>query len=89
VEVVSTFFNFRGAHPAQVGADIDEFDGWAVWSGTSFAAPRVVAAMAEHMRTPGATVSAHKAVREVIDEADGDRITLLGKVVLPWKRQQP
>jgi hypothetical protein len=80
VEVVSTFFaNYDGSHPAQAGDDFDEFKGWAVWSGTSFAAPRVLAVLAKHMRTTGS--SAHEAVRAVIDAAGLERQPLLGVVV--------
>ncbi len=45
VDVVNCFFNsFNGDMP-QLDAmgDPDQFEGWAVWSGTSFAAPAVVA----------------------------------------------
>ena len=80
VEVVSTFFaGFNGAHPSQAGDEIDEFDGWAVWSGTSFAAPRVVAELAAHIRDTGS--NAHESVRDVIDLADRERIPQLGKVI--------
>ncbi|MDH3260586.1 MAG: S8 family serine peptidase [Acidimicrobiia bacterium] len=80
VEVVSTFFtNFNGSHPSQAGDDIDEFCGWAAWSGTSFAAPRVVAALAHHMRTTN--TSAHEAVQQIIDAPNLERKALLGTVV--------
>ena len=80
VEVVSTFFtDFNGSHPSQAGDDIDEFGGWAAWSGTSFAAPRVLAALAHHMRT--AKTSALEAVQHVIDGPNLERKTLLGTVV--------
>ncbi len=78
VEVVSTFFEFDGAHPARAGGDIDNFAGWAVWSGTSFAAPRVVAELAAWMVDHGG--SPHDAVREVIDQGE-ERIPLLGTVI--------
>jgi hypothetical protein len=80
VEVVSTFFtDFNGSHPSQAGDDIDEFVGWASWSGTSFAAPRVLAALAHHMRT--AKTSALEAVQHVIDGPNLERKTLLGTVI--------
>jgi hypothetical protein len=46
VDVVSTFFEFQGEQPAVSGVDYDNYHGWAKWSGTSFAAPRVAAALA-------------------------------------------
>jgi hypothetical protein len=44
VNVVSTYFDFtETAGPSRV------FEGWAAWSGTSFAAPKVAAAVAHDM----------------------------------------
>ena len=80
VDVVSTFFSrFEG--PAQAppgGTDPDDFDEWAVWSGTSFAAPVVVAALARQMQS-GATAA--EAVARVIDAPALLRIPDLGTVV--------
>ncbi len=51
VDLVSGFFdNFDGGFEAVVPdsvPDIDHFTGWAMWSGTSFSTPAVVAALAE------------------------------------------
>jgi hypothetical protein len=70
VDVVSTFFT----------RDAEEFAGWARWSGTSFAAPVVVGALAAAIRrTPGLT--AQQAVAEVIDDPTLMRIPGLGTVV--------
>jgi hypothetical protein len=80
VEVVSTFFaNFFGSHPSQAGHDIDDFAGWAVWSGTSFAAPRVVAELAREIQDRG--VSAHEAVKDLIDAPGLERVPLLGTII--------
>ncbi|MCJ7754318.1 MAG: S8 family serine peptidase, partial [Thermoanaerobaculales bacterium] len=80
VEVVSTFFaNYDGRHPAQAGDDIDEFNGWAVWSGTSFAAPRVLAKLAREMQDKGS--SPHKAVQDLIDAPGLERLPLLGTII--------
>lgn len=78
-DVVSAFFEgYDGAEPPVDGVDPDRFDGWAIWSGTSFAAPRVLAALAREIgdgRTP------HEAVDHLID-ADGlERKPMLGTVV--------
>jgi len=51
--VVSSFFHsFNGKRdpiPGVDPVDPDKFDGWAKWSGTSFAAPLVAAALVRHM----------------------------------------
>ena len=62
-DIVSCFFaNFDGAQPPINGMDPDEFEQWATWSGTSFAGPVVVAALANemnvHRRCAGAAVQA-------------------------------
>ena len=46
---------------------LEAFDGWACWSGTSFAAPHVTAAIALHMRGTGLT--ARQAAHAVLAEA--------------------
>jgi subtilisin family serine protease len=74
VDIVSTFFT-------EWKRDKDEeFTGWARWSGTSFAAPAVVGALAAAMqRRPGMTPK--EAVAEVIDDPTLMRIPGLGTVV--------
>ncbi len=48
VDVVSTFFTaFDDQDPN--GVCVDQYRGWASWSGTSFAAPKVAAAIAQQM----------------------------------------
>ncbi len=80
-DVVSSFFQgFNGAEPPDAaGADPDNFDGWAQWSGTSFAAPRVVAALARRVHDG---LSPQQAVVDLIDNGQPD-IPMLGTVVLP------
>ena len=81
VDIVSWFFTeYDGLDTASAGApDPDRFHSWARWSGTSFAAPMVVAALAREMATYG--VSAADAVGRVIDGADLLTLPDLGTVV--------
>jgi Subtilase family len=78
VELVSRFFDgFKGK---AIGMpDPDDFDGWARWSGTSFSAPIVVAALAREMKR--ANCSASEAVARVIDAPGLMRIPGLGAVI--------
>jgi hypothetical protein len=77
VDVVSTFFRWR--QPSN-GQDYAE---WVSWSGTSFAAPAVTAALARAMREG---LSAEQAVERLIDAPRLLRLTDLGTVVNqdPW-----
>jgi hypothetical protein len=81
VDVVSSFFSsFQG--PAQPttkgGTDPDDFAEWATWSGTSFAAPVVVAALARELQ---AGASPADAVARVVDAPGLLRIPDLGAIV--------
>lgn len=80
VDVVSLFFKgFDGAEPPdQQGQDEDRFDGWAIWSGTSFSAPRVVAALARLLQ---AGTDPSSAVDQLIDDENLERRPMLGTVV--------
>jgi Subtilase family len=79
VDVVSTFFT--GWKPGPGDKQLDE---WVRWSGTSFATPAVVGALARAMREGIAT--AREAVERVIDDPGLFRIPGLGTVVnqTPW-----
>jgi hypothetical protein len=80
VDLVSTFFTgVDGPQPETDGYDPDEFDGCALWSGTSFSAPIVAGALAHQALTRGVTV--HQAVERVIDDPALLRIPGLGTVV--------
>ena len=81
VDVVSSFFSsFQGPAqpPSPGGTDPDDFAEWAMWSGTSFAAPVVVAALARQLQ---GGASPDVAVARVIDAPALLRIPDLGTIV--------
>jgi hypothetical protein len=78
VDLLSAFF--RDVDGTEAGPAVPgHFDGWALWSGTSFAAPVVVGALAATMAAVGC--SAAEAVNRVIDAPALMRIPYLGTVV--------
>ncbi len=79
VDLISSFFGFNGANVAINGVDIDDFRGWAYWSGTSFSVPIVVAALINDMRLRGRT--GKEAVDAIIDAPHLARIPCLGTIV--------
>jgi hypothetical protein len=80
-DLESAFFRgFNGNNDPVNGVDIDDFDGWAVWSGTSFAAPMVVAALIREMRIRD--LNGRQAVEHLIDGPGRTRIPNLGTVVI-------
>lgn len=80
VELVSSFFaDFDGDFPLMNTVDVDRFAGWATWSGTSFAAPVVVAALAREMVT--GDCDAAEAVARVVRAPHLARVPGLGTVV--------
>ncbi len=82
-DVVSIFFEgFDGAGPPEQNYDPDRFDGWAHWSGTSFAAPAVVAVLA---RAVGQGTTSHDAVAQLVDHQELARKPMLGTIVDPTK----
>ena len=80
-ELVSSFYaRFNGKVAPQRGQeDPDKFASWAQWTGTSFAAPVVVAALMRHMALT--KVNANQAVEMLIDGANLGRIPGLGAVI--------
>jgi NAD(P)-dependent dehydrogenase (short-subunit alcohol dehydrogenase family) len=80
VDIVSSFFaQFDGREVPSGGQDIDMFRAWAMWSGTSFAAPVVAGALVREMRIAGCTPA--QAVQRVIDAPALGRIPGLGTIV--------
>lgn len=55
--VLSTFVHWDGPIEGESLTDIEHFRGWARWDGTSFAAPKVSAAIAEAVATSGGSTS--------------------------------
>ncbi len=79
-DLVSSFFShFDGDLPRINGIDSDDFDDWATWSGTSFAAPVVVAALAREM--VATNCSARQAVDRVIRAPHLARLPNMGTIV--------
>jgi subtilisin family serine protease len=76
--VVSSFFNFDG--PVGSSPTPEDFTGYATWSGTSFAAPRVAAAVAARAAARG--VPAAVAAAELLDPADHPSMPDLGVLVV-------
>jgi hypothetical protein len=78
VDIVSTFFT-----NLEPPLDMADYDTWVRWSGTSFAAPAVVGALARAMR---AGLDGEEAVDRLIDDPGLLRIPDLGTVVnqRPW-----
>lgn len=98
VDIVSTFFNYSaGREREKYGVDPDEFQGWAIWSGTSFAAPVVVGVLARTMQAavlqeaaqaaqsggapPDPEYSPYDAVEAIIDQEGLFRLRCYGTVV--------
>jgi len=80
-DVLSTFFHrFNGPAPnGPYGEDPDDFKGWALWSGTSFAAPAVVGNLARLMM--GNSLSTKHAVDRLINNFSLTVIPQLGTIV--------
>jgi hypothetical protein len=79
VGVASTFVSFDGTRPPVRGVDPDLFQGYAVWSGTSFAAPAVAGRIAARAAAEG--VDAVTAADRVLDPASHPVLAGLGVAV--------
>jgi subtilisin family serine protease len=78
-DLVSAFFTWNGDRLPVDGVDPDDFREWAMWSGTSFSTPMVVAALCREIMTTGCDAAA--AVERVIRAPHLMRIPCLGTVV--------
>jgi subtilisin family serine protease len=79
VRVASCFVRFDGPLPRVKGLDPDEFQGYAAWSGTSFAAPAVAGTIAG--LAAAEDLPAVAAADRVLDPAAGRLLPDLGVVV--------
>lgn len=77
--VISSFFTFDG--PVGASSTPEDFTGYAAWSGTSFAAPRVAGAIAARAAAQG--VSASAAAAEILDPTEHPSMPDLGVLVEP------
>ena len=79
--LISAFYDsFTGSLPAGPGGiDPDDFDDWAQWTGTSFSAPVVTAAIARHMAFTGSTAAI--SATALVDSAGLFRYPGLGTVI--------
>ena len=78
-DLCSSFVHFDGAAPAIHRADPDDFDGYARWSGTSFAAPAVAGEIAARREAAGTTAA--EAAATLLDPSSTQCLPGLGAVV--------
>jgi Subtilase family len=89
VDVASAFWGFDGAEGRDGCCQYDTFEMWALWSGTSFAAPIVAAALARELSRYGAPAPAdmlkraRRVIESMIDHPRLHRIPCLGTVINP------
>lgn len=79
VDVASTFVSFDGTRPPVDGADPDLFEGYATWSGTSFATPMVAGRIAGRAAAEG--INAPAAADRVLDPGSHRVLPDLGVVI--------
>jgi subtilisin family serine protease len=77
--VESAFIEFDGPLPPTGDYDRDRFRGYATWSGTSFAAPKVAGAIAQLAAERG--IPASEAADRILDPAEHRSMPDLGVVV--------
>jgi hypothetical protein len=85
-DVFSTFIDWTGRIDGAPETDVEDFQGWATWNGTSFSVPKVVAAIANAHLAGAGKVSPVAAFRELVGGAAGVDVTPLADVALPGAR---
>jgi subtilisin family serine protease len=85
-DVFSTFIYWDGRLDGAPDTDIEDFQGWATWNGTSFAAPKVAAAIANAYVAGGGRVSPLDAYRQVLNGVAGVDVWPLADPTLPGSR---
>jgi hypothetical protein len=74
-DVTSTFIDWVGPVEGEPPATVDVFAGWASWDGTSFAAPKVSAAIAQAVAQSGGTVLPVNAFARLVAGTGGVPVT--------------
>ena len=82
VDVPSSFWTFDSKVFGGPDEERERYDSWAAWSGTSFAAPIVAAAIAQTMKLRDG-ITANDAVQQLIDDPRAFRLPCYGTVVNP------
>lgn len=85
-DVFSTFIYWDGQIDGAPPTDIENFQGWATWNGTSFSAPKVAAAIANAYLAGGGKVSPVEAWRQLVSGAAGVAVTPLLDTAVPGAR---
>jgi hypothetical protein len=85
-DIFSTFIDWSGHIDGAPDTDIEDFQGWATWNGTSFSAPKVAAAIANVYVAGAGKVSPVAAFRQLISGDAGVTVTPLVDVAVPGAR---
>lgn len=81
-DVRSTFIYWLGPVEGEPLSDIENFLGWARWDGTSFAAPKVTAAIADLVAASGDTLLPVDAAERLLSGTGGVEVTPLTDMTL-------
>jgi subtilisin family serine protease len=81
-DVRSTFIYWLGPVEGEPASDIENFLGWARWDGTSFAAPKVTAAIADLVAASGDALLPVDAAEQLLSGTGGVEVTPLTDMTL-------
>jgi subtilisin family serine protease len=81
-DVFSTYVNWYGLIDGEPATDIEDFDGWAKWDGTSFAAPKVSAAIASLLVASDEAILPVEAWERLVSGATDVPVTALTDLTL-------